>query len=360
VDHSGEASPLFEVLWCRRIPLDRGDWKVGGATSKLEVTVAGFEVGGFVEGGVVVFEPLGDPFHEEGFVDLWGAEEAMGFGGVVEPGGVGFVAGDGDIFTEAVGEPVGGFAGAEDVGAGDVEDEGGGRGSDVGEALDDVGEGVALPDAIEVSHGGVDGFIGENFPGDIDEDAVLEIDGVIEADDGEGSAGGLALGQEGIFAVEAGLGVFADGRGGIGFVGASGIGGDEGVDAAGGEGDDGCGLKSFCDEGGQVFVEVLEGIGIAGGAELLSGEEEDGGGSGEGLDLIGIGEVAGAGFDVVCGEGFPDGGIGEAGRGKDAVIFSEGIEGSFEHEGEVAAHFSAGTEHEEIAVDAVEGFEDAG
>ena len=79
------------------------------------------------------------------------------------------------------------------------------------EGEESLGVGVALPDTVEVGGGEVDGFSCGDGGGEIMEDAVAEIDGVVEAEEAGGGVVFSAVELEDPFASEARPGVFADG-----------------------------------------------------------------------------------------------------------------------------------------------------
>src|SRR5688572_14743411 len=92
----------------------------GRANRALEPSVAGFEVGGFVQGGAAAFEPVGGPVDDLVEWDLGAAEEAVCEGAVVQQCGVGFGAGEGGVAVQEPAELLGDLADAEGLGAGEV------------------------------------------------------------------------------------------------------------------------------------------------------------------------------------------------------------------------------------------------
>ena len=136
------------------------------------------------------------------------------------------------------------------------------------EGLEGHGVGVALPDDVDGAHREVDGLAGENLPGEIDEDAVAQLAGVVEADDGDARAAGAAEVVVEALAADAAGGVFADGHERIGFDGAAVRDGRERIDVAGGKGGDAAAGEALADHGGHPAVDGPGVAGPAGGAEF--------------------------------------------------------------------------------------------
>ena len=103
----------------------------------------------------------------------------MGTGGVVEPSGGGFSAGHAPGHAGDGAEAVDEIAHGKNLGASDVNGHGGRTGEF--ERLDAVGDGVGLPDDVDVAHRDVDGLVGEDALSNVDQQAVAELDGVVEA-----------------------------------------------------------------------------------------------------------------------------------------------------------------------------------
>ena len=246
------------------------------------MAILDFEVSGFVEGGAADAKPMGGGLDHVVERDSGRAEELVGAGGVPDPGVGAFAAGDAWRTAEGFTELMGQAADGDPLKAGDIE--GGRRSGGVGEALEGTGIGVTLPNHVGVAHGDIDGHVGGDLLGDVEEHAVAEVDGVAEAEE---EGGGVVLagevGEEAL-ATDAGVGILAGWRERCVLAGAGAGGGQERIDAAGGE-DDAAGVRvTLRNGGGDKGVHGPgEFRGVAR-AELLAGEVENVRGVWQGTD----------------------------------------------------------------------------
>ena len=240
---------------------------------------------------------MGDPFGEFFVADEGDAEFDGAAAGIAEEGVGGFLAGDLDGFAEEFAEGMGDFADAEGGGAGEVDDPGGAVG--FGEAEEGEGVGIALPDGVEIAHGDVHGLAVPDLACDVHHDTVAEVAGVVETDEGDGGAVGLAEVFEDALAAEAAHGVFALGIEGVLLAAAAALHGDEAIDVAGGKGGDAAAVVALAHEAGEPGVHGPGHGFLAGGAEFHAGHVDDVGGMREVGDGVGREEVGGDDFDVM-------------------------------------------------------------
>ena len=192
---------------------------------------------------------------------------------------------------------MGDFADAEDGGAGEVDDPGGALG--FGEAEEGEGVGIALPDGVEVAHGDVHWLAIPDLACDVHHDAVAEVAGVVEADEGDRGAAGLAEVFEDALAAEAAHGVLALGIEGVFFAAAAALDGDKAIDVAGGKGGDAAAVVALADEAGEPGVHGPGHGFLAGGAEFHACHVDDIGRMREVGDGVGREEVGGDDLDAM-------------------------------------------------------------
>lgn len=247
------------------------------------------------------------------------------------------------------GEGRGDVTDEDDVGAGDVE-QSSGRGGQ-GEAAEDEGIGVTLPDEIDGGHGEVDGMAAPDLEADVGEDAVAGFDGVVEAEVDDACAERIGAVLEGALAAEDGLSIFADGADGVVFGAAAGGEGNEGVDVARGEGGKAGVAEAVDDVTGQEDVHGPGEGSLAGGAEFAAGGEDDVFDAGQGSECLPIEQVEGVEVDAGVFKEGGDAGFAEAGGGVDLLRGGGGANGALDAEREGRPHFAAGAEDEEVAAE---------
>ena len=195
------------------------------------------------------FGPVGDPGGHLFIRDARFAEKLKRFLCVAKKRVGRFDSFESDGLAETCGKIFSDAANAKKLGASDVQNKRGRRRVEQGFERD--GGGIGLPDGVEISHGKSDGFAGMDALGNVDENAVAEFGGVVEAEDGGFDVCGAAEVFEDAFAAETTHGVFADGIERIGFFRATLSDRREAVDISGGERGDSTVAKTIGDEAGE-------------------------------------------------------------------------------------------------------------
>src|SRR5689334_15550077 len=143
------------------------------ARSISEIAVPGLEAGRLAERRAPAVDPVGDPAKESIGPDARRAEEPASERTVAEQRARRFGPLVGDTPAEEAAELFTDLPDAEDLGAGDVDDEG--RARRVAERGEADRARVGLPDDIDVAHAQVDGVARRDHEGEVHEHAIAQL-----------------------------------------------------------------------------------------------------------------------------------------------------------------------------------------
>jgi len=239
----------------------------------LEGAVADIEMGRQLEGVTAGLQPSGSPAHHGIDGNGCRTEALKSDPGIVQVGSALFTSGEPNRSLQFASQLFSDRSDGENLGAGDVEDAGWGRAEF--ESLEGPGGGVSLPNAVEPSHVHVDRLAQKDLPGQVVQNSITQVDGIVQAEQTDGGVEVAAVVFENPFASETRLRVFSARFRGVGFGGATPLGSDKWIHASGGEGDDSTAAEVFGHVRGNEGVRGPSERGIVGGAKFSSGHKDD-------------------------------------------------------------------------------------